>query len=175
MSTIQQDQEKRMAEWQATRAPGPKHQWLKKFVGTWKAEMAMRMSPDQPPMRSSGRMKAEMMFGDRYLKMEDEGEFMGSSFRDFGLIGYDNYKEKFTAYWAFDTGTQASFVYGTSSDDGKIFVFHGTTDEAMTGRRDVPMRLVYHFVDEKTLTFEIWGELGLPQEFKSLEITYKKE
>ena len=168
------DKNQLMAEWQATRAPGPMHALLKKFVGTWKAEMSMRMAADQPEMKSTGMMRAEMMFGDRYVKVEDEGEFMGSVFRDFGLIGYDNYKQKFTAYWAFDTGTQASFVYGVSSEDGKMLVFHGTTDEAMTGRRDVPMKLVYQFVDDRTLKFEIWGELGLPNEYRSLEITYKR-
>ena len=165
----------KMAEWQATRAPGPNHELLKKFVGTWTAEMSMRMAADQPEMKSTGTMTAELMYGGRYLKAEDAGEFMGSSFHDSGLIGYDNFKQKFTAYWIFDSGTQSSFVYGTSTEDGKMIVFHGTTDEAMTGRRDVPMRLIYHFKDDNTIVFEIWTELGLPNEFKSLEITYHRK
>ena len=174
MSAKEQDQEKKMAEWQATRAPGPMHELLKKFVGTWTADLSMRMGKDQPEMKSTGKLKAELIFGGRYAQMDEESSFMNSPFRDFGMIGYDNYKQKFTAYWCFDIGTQASFVYGTPTADGKMIVFHGTTDEAMSGRRDVPMRLVYRWPDERTMIFEIWSELGFPNEFKSLEITYKR-
>ncbi len=168
------EQERRTAEWQATRTPGPKHELLKKFVGDWTAEMSMRMSAGQPPMRTTGRLKGELMFGGRYVKVEDEGEFMLAPFRDFGLIGYDSYKQKYNAYFCFDTGTQATFVYGDSSADGTALVFHGTSDEPMTGRRDVPMTLIYRFPDSRTIQFEIWMEPGLPQEYKSLEITYTR-
>jgi hypothetical protein len=173
MSTTQQEQ--KTADWQATRAPGPMHELLKKFAGTWTADMTMRMGANQPEMKSTGKLKAELMFGERYLKMEEEGSFMNTPFRDFGMIGYDNYKQKFTAYWCFDMGTQASFLYGTPSADGQMIVFHGVTDEAMTGRRDMPMRLLYRWPDAHTMIFEIWNELGLPQEFKSLEITYRRQ
>src|SRR5262249_52979692 len=78
-----------MAEMMKLATPGPYHEMLKKFAGSWKTETKMWMGPGEPQV-SEGTAEASMILGGRFLKQEAKGNFMGQPFEGFGLTGYDN-------------------------------------------------------------------------------------
>ena len=54
-------------------APGPEHDRLKPFVGTFKAEVRIWMGPGEP-MVSTGVMTSSLDLGDKFVRQDYKGE-----------------------------------------------------------------------------------------------------
>ena len=71
--------------------------------------------------------------------------------------------------------TSMMYMEGTSTDGGKTIVFNTTMDEPVMGVKDKPVRFISKWVDENTRVLESWDEVGTPNEFKAMEITYTRK
>jgi len=168
------DESAMMSEWMKYAAPGPMHKEMEKMVGNWAGTSIWWMEPGAPPAESAAKAEYKMIMGGRYLVQDYVGDAMGQPFNGMGITAYDNFKEQFITIWFDDMSTGIMISYGTMDSTGTV-TYTGTADDPMTGRKDVPMRIVSRFIDDDTAIMEMYGPDAEGNEFKTMEITYKRQ
>ena len=153
-------------------APGPQHAALKSMAGSWKSSVKMWMGPGEPQV-SEGSSESVMILGDRYLKQDDTGSFMGHPFQGLGIMGYDNLEKKYVMSWVDTAGTGIMTASGTADPGGKSYTFKGTMIDATTGK-PTKYKETVRVIDENTHVFEMYGWHG-GKEVKEMEITYTRK
>jgi len=165
-----------MEEMMKTMQPGPQHDLLKKLAGDWTTTGQMWMGPKGDPMpMKPGTEHAEMILGGRFLQSVNNGEMMGMPFEGHGLMGYDNFKKVYQMTWIDNMGTTISTAAGTTDAAGKTLTLMGKMDDPESGQKDVDVKYVYNFKDDKTVGFEIWDNQGSKEFKKVMEMTYAKK
>lgn len=98
--------------------PGPEHEGLKKYVGTWDATMKMG------GMDSKGTSTYKMDLGGLWLSSTFEGEVVGMKFQGKGMDTYSAAKKKYVAIWCDSMSTSPLVMEGTM-DDKKVLTMVG--------------------------------------------------
>lgn len=159
----------------AAGTPGPEHAAMAKHVGTWDCAVKMWMAPDQPPMESKGTEVCEMAMGGRMVVGHYTGDMMGQPFHGQSQMGYSNFAKKYWVTWTDDMSTGMMYAEGTASEDGKSITLLGTYDDPMTNTMDKPWKQIMRFTSDDQYSFEAYDQVGTPNEFKTMEITYTRK
>lgn len=154
--------------------PGPQHAALAKMAGTWDAKVKAWMTPDQPPMESTGTCEETMIMGGRYLQQTFHGDMMGQSFDGMGYTGFDNVTQKYIGFWMDNMSTGWMSSTGTASADGKTFTFTGDMSDTMTNRV-LPNKQVVTCADDNHMRFELWAPGPDGKDMKWIEIEYTRK
>ena len=118
---MDQDQMQRMmqlAEELAT--PGEAHQRLDYFTGEWDTSTTIMGMPSEP-----GTQSIQWILGGRQLQSSVNGTVMGKPFKGLGLMGYDNYKKKYTSTWCDNQSTTLLTSEGLADQSGKVITLYG--------------------------------------------------
>lgn len=167
-------EEEMMKRWMEAGTPGSNHQLLGKYVGEFDVVSKMWMDPKQPPMESKGVCTHTMSYN-RTLNTHFKGDMMGMPFEGEGRMGYANFSKKFWMTWTDNLSTDLYWAEGTASEDGKTVTLIGKMDEPAMLVQDKDVKYVYKFIDENKYIMESWDEVGTPNEFKAMEITYARK
>jgi hypothetical protein len=168
--------EKMMADYQKFMNPGKGHELLVKMAGDWIVNGKMWMDPKGEPMpMKPGTDHGEMILGGRYLQSVNHGEMMGMPFEGHGLMGFDNYRQQYQMVWVDNMGTVVTTAAGTLDADGKTLTLFGKMDEPTMNMKDIDIKYVYNFVDDKTMTFSTWQAGPDKNYFKVMEMTYTRK
>ncbi len=151
--------------------PGPMHEWMGKFVGSWDASCKMWMKPGAPMMESKGTMTTDMMFG-KYAHSMYKGDMMGQPFEGAAVMGYNNVTEKFESSWIDSMSTGAMASTGTLSADKKTLTMTGETVCPMT-KKPCATREVYKWINDNNYIMEMYSTKD-GTEWKVMEISYTK-
>jgi hypothetical protein len=102
--------------------PGPAHAKLQSLTGNWTNTCTIWMALGQPPVETKGIIECKWILGGRFLEERYAGTgFDGKpGFDGFGLLGYDNKKQKITYAWACNMGTGTSTGVGVSETSGSL-------------------------------------------------------
>jgi hypothetical protein len=99
--------------------PGPEHEKMKEFVGTWDAVMEMA------GQKSKATAVYKSICGGMWLASEFEGDLGGMKFQGHGVDGYDQRKKKYVGVWV-DSLTSAPLHFEGSMDPKtKLIVMTG--------------------------------------------------
>lgn len=153
--------------------PGPEHQWLAKWAGTWDAVMKFRMSEEQPWQEVKGTLEARMGLNGFWLMSEFTCNFMGTPFKGQELMGYDPFKKKFVSTWVSNMDPQVTVSYGTLSEDKKTLTMTGEVFDKHLGKR-VEMRMVTSIEGPDKHVWAMYSEGPTGEEMKGMEITYTR-
>ncbi len=164
------DMQAMMAAWEKAGAPGEPHKMLQKRVGKWNVIMKSWMTPDQPPMESTGTADVKSVLGDRFIQTNFSGTVMGKPFNGIGVTGYDNTKKKFVASWIDSMSTGMMRMEGTADPSGKVITTQGVSLDPMTGK-ETRTRIVERWEGDNKIVEEFYEKRG-PKETKTMEITY---
>jgi len=164
MDPAQMQRMMQLAEKLAT--PGEAHKRLDYFVGEWDTSTIVMGMPSE-----AGTQSIKWILGGRQLQSDVNGTLMGRPFEGFGLLGYDNYKKKYTSVWCDSQSTTLLTSEGLADQSGKVITLYGTMDEWMNDTHDKAVKYVYRIVDEDTYEFEI-HDLGIvPGDTKVISMT----
>jgi hypothetical protein len=122
-----------------------------------------------------GTVVNSMILEGRIRREEFHAEIMTMKFNGIGELGFDNHLRKYWLTWADNFSTQLMYLEGSAEAGGKELVFHGKVNKPVQQINGVPMKCVYRLIDENNYTFESWEHVGTPQEFRTLEIHYKRK
>ena len=148
------------------------HARMKPLAGTFDAEVMMQM-PGMPPENSKGRTKNELIFGDRFLKGEYSGAFMGKPFNGMQLLGYDNLKGKYISHWLDDVSTMIMVAEGKGEESGNtITTYAPCPDPATKGTKII--RQVVTIADDDHWTMEAFEPGADGKETKTMTIKYTR-
>ena len=162
-----QDMQKKM---EAAGTPGPAHKALDAFVGNWKTEVKCWCGAGGEPNVSQGTAKAAWILKGHFVEEEFHGEMMGKPFIGRSLMGYDNIKQTFNTVWVSDTQTSIITSEGKGQNGNKIITLEGKSDCPATGRKDMPIKTVFHVLSPDKYVFEMFNDGN-----KSMEITYTRK
>lgn len=76
--------------------PQKEHEWLRRFVGEWDAELEMFGAPDQPAMRTKGSEQARMI-GGFWVISEGRNDVFPYECRL--TLGYDVQRQRYVGTW----------------------------------------------------------------------------
>lgn len=150
--------------------PGKEQAMLAKSNGSWKAETTMWMSPEAPPMKSTGTVTNKMIMGGRYQQMTFKGNMMGESFEGTGTTGYDNARKVWTSSWVDNMSTGIMNMDGTWDEATKTITYTGKMLCPGNGKM-CEMKQVTKMVDDKTQIMEMYGpDMKTGKQYKNMEI-----
>lgn len=168
------DADAMMKKWMEVATPGPQHKALESSVGEWEVASKWWMAPDAPPTESKGVSKVRSILGGRFMQEDYSGDFMGKPFNGMGLTGYDNFKKKYVSFWIDDAGTGMFTSEGAADPAGKVFTFQGKMDDAMTGEKDKPMKMILRILNANKRVFEM-HDLSKGEKSLCGEMTYTRK
>ena len=93
------EQQAEMIAWMELAAPGPHHEHLAPFVGTWKGKVQMWMGPDAPEMTEESLVEITWILGDRFLEWKNTGFFGGMPYEARAIEGYNNGDKRYESTW----------------------------------------------------------------------------
>ncbi len=170
------DMQEMMKKWAEVSTPGEGHKMLEQFVGKWDTVIRMwTEGPGKPPAESKGSCETKWVLDGRFLLEEAASQMMGMPYKSMNLIGFDNYKKKYVMSYADNLGTAIYTGEGKLDPSNKVMTSFGKMDEFMTGERDKPVKYVMRISGKDKHVFEIYDEVGSPNEFKAVEITYTRK
>ncbi len=170
-----QAEEQMMQAWMKYAEPGKFHVHLEPLVGRWKQTVKWWMAPDAPPDVSTGTCEYKWIMGKRFLLQEVKGDMEDQPFEGMGLMGYDNFKKKYTGMWVDTMGTAIMSSLGTCDDSGKVFTMTGRHDDVFTGTADQKFRSIIRIINNDTHTDEMYMKGPDGRDYKALEITYTRK
>jgi hypothetical protein len=146
--------------------PGPEHEKLKKFEGTWDGTVTLGGA------ESKGTATYKMGLGGFWLTLDFRGEFGGEKFEGRGTTGYDPIKKKYTSIWVDSMSPSIMFMEGAFNKDGTMYTETGE-GPGMDGK-PVKMKSVYEFKDKDTILFTMYNVQD-DKDQESFKITYKRK
>jgi len=145
--------------------PGDAHKRLDYFAGKWDiSTIIMGMPPE------TGTQSIKWILDGRYLQSNVNATMMGQPYEGLGLLGYDNYKKKYTSTWCASNSTTLLTSEGLADQTGKVITLFGTMDEWMDGTHDKAVKYVYRIIDEDTYEFEIHDLSIVPGDTKVISM-----
>ena len=124
--------------------PGPHHQKLDYFVGSWNTITKVWTSgPYSDPAVFKGKSVTRWILDRRFILKESKGVFRKQQWEGFGITGYDNFKKQYVGIWADSMNTQIVSFFGNFEPVGNQFVFYGRYDDSA---RHIHGRLVKYVV-----------------------------
>lgn len=99
--------------------PGPEHEHLKKYVGTWDATMKMGGMDS----KCTSTYKADL--GGFWLSSTFDGEILGMKFQGKGMDGYDPAKKKYVSTWCDSMSPTMMVMEGAYDKDKKTLTMEG--------------------------------------------------
>lgn len=149
---------------------GKAHEVLKKFAGTWDAEI----SEDGPtgPVKSKGSDVSKLVVGGMWLMTEFKGQVMGAEFEGCGLTGYDEANGKYVGSWVDTQTPMPMHLIGTYDEKTKTL----TMMSSAPGPEGKPTQMRHKdtFVSDDHRSYSIEVEMGPDTFMKVLDIQYKR-
>ena len=162
------------AAWDKAATTGEYHRHLDAMVGNWTYTNKMRMGPEQPFMESPGTAKFEWVLDGKFLMAKIDGEMEpGQPFNGVAYMGYDSIKKKYNSFWVCNGSTAMTVGEGTCDDSGKVFTYHHTGTDPMTGKT-MKARSVTTVIGPDKIKDEFYHPDKDGKEFLSMEIIYTR-
>lgn len=164
-----------MAAMQEMAAPGPEHERLKPFLGTFSATVRIWTGPGDP-MVSTGSMTNTLELGGRFVKQDYKGDPTPDptpfpNFEGKGYWGFNKHTQKYEGFWIDSASTVMQHEAGTVDESGKVWAMTGEIvgpdGEATTKRSVITL------VDDDHHRMEMFFTKG-DREFMGMDIQYTR-
>lgn len=130
--------------------PGPAHEILKQFEGSWKQYVSANMGTG--PSTGTGALTNRMILGGRFLQMDGAATVGGMTITSMSILGYDNRIGKYTLYSIDEFGTYAITARGAYDSTTRILTFLGVEEE---GGMKMEFKITIAIVNKDTYTFRL--------------------
>ncbi len=166
--------EEMMKKWQEYSTPTDVHKFLATSAGKWSYTSKMWESKDGKPEESKGTATMKMIMGGRYLQQEIKGKMMGQPFEGLGFTGYDNLKKRTNSTWMDNMGTSMMTGHGEVNVEKKTITESGEFTCPMEKDGTAMYRSEWVMTDKNNMTFTMYSTMEGQEEFKAMEMTYKR-
>src|SRR6188474_3151306 len=136
--------------------PGPMHQWLASFTGTWEADVIGYMDPAKPDTSKLSQTYSMILNG-LYQEAKLTGTMMGMPFEGRSINAYDNAKKKFQTTWIDIFSSGFTYMSGDYDSSAKTLNLKGTQPNPSDGT-DMNIRQVMKIIDNDSYTLTMYGD-----------------
>ena len=173
-ASVEVDSATQMKNWQEYMTPGPMHQMMAQWDGTWVGDVTMWM-PGAPEQKSTSLTENKMIMNGLYQETTHTGNMMGMPFNGKSLMGFDNHKKEFVSTWIDNMGSGIMVMNGTWDSASKTITFKGNYIDPGT-KQNCDMRETFQIVDDSTQVLQMFGpDPKTGQEMKTMEIRFKRK
>lgn len=155
-------------------APGPEHERLAPFVGTFATVVRLWHGPGDP-FESSGTMVNRWVHGRRFLRQEFKGDAVEGAptvFEGSGYFGYNRSDRRYEGVWVDNASTQMQFEHGDVDAAGRVWEMRGSFTDPNSGAT-IDKRTVITVHDDDRHDMVVYFKL--PEgEFKAMELLYRR-
>jgi Protein of unknown function (DUF1579) len=131
--------------------PGPEHQRLGYFVGTWTTEGEMKPSPMGPGGKTTSTDRCEWFEGRFAVVCYSDGKSPMGASKSIGILGYSTEEKVYTYYGVDNTSMlMASVPRGTVAGDTWTY-----DDEGMMGGKKIKSRVTIKELSPTAYTFKL--------------------
>ncbi len=152
--------------------PGPKHELMKPFEGTFRSEVKMWFGPGDP-MITTGVMVNSWHLNGLYLHQDYKGDAVDGPFPNFEGKGYWGFNASagcYEGFWIDNVSSIMQTESGSVDESGKVWTMLSEVPNPH-GEGTMKRRSVITLVDENTHRMETFNTV--PEgEMKSMEINY---
>ncbi|HET6203529.1 MAG TPA: DUF1579 family protein [Planctomycetota bacterium] len=127
--------------------PGPHHEHLAAFAGSYDARMRVAQVPGKEPAETKGTVEARMILDGRFLQLEIRGESEGRATTVLHILGHDNARERPTQLVLSNQSTAVTSAEGVCEEDGKQLRFDALVEAPGSAAR-MTYRTVYRRTGE---------------------------
>ncbi len=160
-------------DWVKYTVPGEGHKILDSTVGKFTYTSKFWMAANTTPETSKGTSESKWILDGRYVEQEVTGTAMGKPFHGKGVTGFDSFKQEYQSTWMDTMSTAIMLVTGTKQGD--TIKQSGTGSDPMTGTKDKWFRTELNIKSKNEHTFAMWSKDEKGQEFKTMEMDYKRK
>lgn len=153
--------------------PGMEHEKLKVLVGKWKYTSKMWMAPNSQPEVSEGTSDNKLILGGRFLEETVKGKAMGMPFEGRAIVGFDRVTKEFNTVWIDSMMTGMLISKGPFDATNNAIKEEGSVSCPIE-KGPKWMRSVLTLSDPKHPKFETFMKDHVGNEFKTMEINYRK-
>ena len=156
--------------------PGPEHQLLKPFEGTFSTEVKMWMGPGDP-MVSTGTMVNAFQLSGLFLQQDYQGDAADGPFPSFaghGYWGYNTTTKKYEGFWIDTASTMMQMEFGDVDESGRVWEMNSEFIAPSTNQT-MKKRTVITLVDDNHHSMVTFVEMPGQPEFKNMEITFTRK
>jgi hypothetical protein len=156
--------------------PGAAHRELERFLGEWDTVTRVWLEPGgEPYAESAGTASHRWLEEGRWLALESEGSVMEIPHHGFGMLGYDNFKQKYVGSFVDNITTSIVTMEGSWEDAGTTPLrLFGTVDEPLTGEHDRAVSYTFSFSGADSLTLRVF-DLPRGPESLVLEVGFSRK
>jgi len=156
--------------------PGPMHQMLASWNGTWTVEMTHWGYEGATPQTASGTAVNSMLFDGRYQQSTHTSDMMGMKFEGRSIMGYDNATKQFVSTWFDNWSTGIMTMTGTWDEATKTMTLSGTMPDIVRPGKECHLKEKFTIVDDNTQHMEMWGpDPKTGKEYKMMEIKMSRK
>jgi hypothetical protein len=164
------DAEAMKAAFEALAKPGPQHEQLMAFAGTWSIQGKDWFTGKEQAFTSTA--KFTKLLGGRYVREEISGKMSdGSAFEGVGHHGFDNATQKFVGSWIDNMGTGIMTSTGTYDAATKTYTYDMTSSGP--GGMEMKFRATLQVKSDKEHVFTMHTDMGKGEQ-KVMEMTYTR-
>jgi hypothetical protein len=154
--------------------PGPEHEILKRFVGTWEATISMATAPGAPAVENKGTETNTLGCGGLWLIIDYKGDFGGKAFHGHGIQGYDQEKKKYAGVWVDPMSRSLDLSEGAYDRATKTLTSKTRSKDPQSGQvLEFTSKNVFVDDDHRYLAMHLPGPDG--KEFEVFKINYKRK
>ncbi len=153
------------------RAPGPEHDLLARYVGTFTQEIKVWSAPGAEPITFHGTLEQEMVLGGRFLMSRGKSIFPGmDEIETIGMWGFDRRHGVYTSV-GFDTlGTYYITAAGPYDEESRSMTLRGTDEDPVLGSQVYDFKM--EFIDDDTYVVSlIFHDMFTDGPFQLMQIT----
>ena len=163
--------EEMQAAWMESMNPGEEHQRLAAMIGRWNATTRFWMG-EADPVEGEGKAVMEWVLGERFVRQNFTGNFMGMDFEGLGYTGFDRNKKKYVGSWMDNFSTSMLYDEGQWDQASETIVFRGTFVDPLG--REIKGRSVVKVHGPDRMTYTMYHTEPGSEEKKVGEITYTR-
>jgi hypothetical protein len=130
--------------------PGPEHQRLAYFVGTWTSEGEMKPGPMGPGGKMTSRDTCEWYEGRFAVICRSEGKGPMGPSKGLGILGYSPEEKVYTYYGTDSSGMMTMTTVPRGTVKGDTWTY---TDESMMGGQKVKSRVTMKELSPTSYSF----------------------
>jgi hypothetical protein len=151
--------------------PGPMHQMLASWSGTWNGESTMWEYDGATPLKSTGTAVSTMIMEGKYQTSTHSGNMMGMPFEGMSIMGYDNATKQFTSTWVDNWSTGIMTMSGPWDASSKTLSMTGKMPDINRPGKECAFREVFKVIDDNNQVMEMYGpDPKTGKEFKMMEM-----
>jgi hypothetical protein len=139
--------------------PGPEHQRLAKFVGTWQAEVNYYYGQKDPVMKTAGTEVCALASEGRWLSTRfdetPDKAGKGEEYQGLGILGWDPNKKRYVSTWTDSVVPEMLNLEGDSSADGNTFTLTGQMVNPLQPGQPAKLQFVMEFSEKGTRTLTV--------------------